>query len=247
MAAFASALVGHVIRKFNRLLLDWIVASSCRTGKSILSRTKRSRSLNDWILWRIHDFQYLFAAVIPFHAKCELERRVSEHYQLAPTRLDCGFCRIFCEQRSSAIDRNLGSSPAASEKALMIGVILLAFVGGAIGSVWRYSLSGWVAQRIGETLPVGTLVVNLTGSLLIGFVANYARSDLHREFADIVRVFVAVGICGGLTTFSSFILQTFHLLREKRFWIALANTLFSTVLCIGMVVAGWWLATLVLG
>ena len=247
MAAFASALVGHVIRKFNRLLLDWIVASSCRTGKSILSRTKRSRSFNDWILWRIHDFQYLFAAVIPLHAKCELERRVSEHYQLAPTRLDCGFCRIFCEQRSSAIDRNLGSSPAASEKALMIGVILLAFVGGAIGSVWRYSLSGWVAQRIGETLPVGTLVVNLTGSLLIGFVANYARSDLHREFADIVRVFVAVGICGGLTTFSSFILQTFHLLREKRFWIALANTLLSTVLCIGMVVAGWWLATLVLG
>jgi len=247
MAAFASALVGHVIRKFNRLLLDWIVASSCRTGKSILSRTKRSRSLNDWILWRIHDIQYLFAAVIPLHAKCELERRVSEHYQLAPTRLDCGFCRIFCEQRSSAIDRNLGSSPAASEKALMIGVILLAFVGGAIGSVWRYSLSGWVAQRIGETLPVGTLVVNLTGSLLIGFVANYARSDLHREFADIVRVFVAVGICGGLTTFSSFILQTFHLLREKRFWIALANTLLSTVLCIGMVVAGWWLATLVLG
>ena len=247
MAAFASALVGHVIRKFNRLLLDWIVASSCRTGKSILSRTKRSRSLNDRILWRIHDFQYLFAAVIPLHAKCELERRVSEHYQLAPTRLDCGFCRIFCEQRSSAIDRNLGSLPAASEKALMIGVILLAFVGGAIGSVWRYSLSGWVAQRIGETLPVGTLVVNLTGSLLIGFVANYARSDLHREFADIVRVFVAVGICGGLTTFSSFILQTFHLLREKRFWIALANTLLSTVLCIGMVVAGWWLATLVLG
>jgi len=157
----------------------------------------------------------------------------------------------------------------------MIGVILLAFVGGAIGSVWRYSLSGWVAQRIGETLPVGTLVVNLTGSLLIGFVANYARSDLHREFADIVCVFVGVGICGGLTTFSSFILQTFHLLREKRFWIALANILFSTVLCIGMqtfhllrekrfwialanilfstvlcigmIVAGWWLATLVLG
>jgi len=247
MAALSPAVVGHANRKLNRLFLDWIVASSGRTGKSVLSRTKRSTSLNDWILWRIHDFQHLFAAVIPLHAKCELERRVFEHYHLAAARFNCGFCRIFCEQRSSAIDRNLASSPAASEKALMIGVILLAFVGGAIGSVWRYSLSGWVAQRIGETLPVGTLVVNLTGSLLIGFVANYARSDLHREFADIVRVFVAVGICGGLTTFSSFILQTFHLLREKRFWIALANTLLSTVLCIGMVVAGWWLATLVLG
>ena len=129
----------------------------------------------------------------------------------------------------------------------MIAVIFLAFVGGAIGTVWRYSLSGWVAQRIGETLPFGTLVVNLTGSLLIGFVANYARPDLHREFADILRAFVVVGICGGLTTFSSFILQTFYLLRERRFWIALANLFFSTMLCVVVVVAGWWLATLVLG
>jgi crcB protein len=129
----------------------------------------------------------------------------------------------------------------------VIAFIFLAFVGGAIGTVWRYSLSGWVAQRIGETLPFGTLVVNLTGSLLIGFVANYARPDLHREFADILRAFVVVGICGGLTTFSSFILQTLYLLRERRFWIALANLFFSTILCVVMVVAGWWLATLVLG
>jgi fluoride exporter len=129
----------------------------------------------------------------------------------------------------------------------VIGVIILAFLGGAIGTVWRYSLSGWVAQRIGETLPFGTLVVNLTGSLIIGFAANYAGPDLHREFAEIVRAFVLVGICGGLTTFSSFTLQTFHLLREKRFWMALFNILFSTILCIVMVVVGWWLATLVLG
>jgi CrcB protein len=129
----------------------------------------------------------------------------------------------------------------------VIGVIVLAFLGGAIGSVWRYRLSGWVAQRIGETLPFGTLAVNLTGSLIIGFAANYARPDLHREFAEIVRAFVVIGICGGLTTFSSFALQTFHLLREKRFWMALVNILFSTILCIVMVAVGWWLATLVLG
>src|SRR5258708_37341184 len=99
MAAFASALVGYVIHKFNRFLLDWIVASSCRTGKSILSWTKRSTSLNDWILWRIHDFQHLFVAVISVHAKCELVRCISPHYHLAPTRLCGGFCRIFFEQR----------------------------------------------------------------------------------------------------------------------------------------------------
>jgi fluoride exporter len=110
-----------------------------------------------------------------------------------------------------------------------------------------YSRSGGVARRIGETLPLGKLVVNLVGSLLIGFAAHWARSDRHHAFAQIVRVFVMVGICGGLTTFSSFTLQTFHLLREKRFWIALANILFSAILCIAMVAAGWWLATLVLG
>jgi CrcB protein len=136
-------------------------------------------------------------------------------------------------------------APAPEEQ--VIGLILLVFVGGAIGSVWRYSLSGWVAQRIGETLPFGTLAVNLIGSLLIGFALNYARPELHRALAQIILAFVVVGICGGLTTFSSFILQTFHLLRQKRFWIALANILFSTILCIGMVAVGWWFATLVLG
>ena len=141
----------------------------------------------------------------------------------------------------------MGSSVAGPEKEFVIGVILFVFLGGAIGSVWRYSLSGWVARRIGETFPFGTLAVNLAGSLLIGFAANYARPDLHRAFAEIVRAFVMVGICGGLTTFSSFTLQTFHFLREKRFWIALANILVSTVLCIVMVAVGWWVATLVFG
>jgi fluoride exporter len=98
-----------------------------------------------------------------------------------------------------------------------------------------------------ETLPFGTLAVNLTGSLLIGFALNYARPELHRALSQTVLAFVVVGICGGLTTFSSFILQTFHLLRQRRFWIALANVLLSTILCIGMVAVGWWLATLVLG
>jgi fluoride exporter len=134
---------------------------------------------------------------------------------------------------------------ATPEIEVVIGTIVLVFVGGVIGTIWRYSWSGWLANRIGEIFPFGTFGVNLTGSLLIGFAAAYARPDGHHGYVDLVRGLVMVGICGGLTTFSSFSLQTFHLLREKRGWMALANILFSTVLCIAMVAAGWWLATLV--
>jgi fluoride exporter len=175
-----------------------------------------------------------------------LERDLAQHSRISLARLRRSYCRLFSLRCGRAADGNLGPvAPAAEER--VIGVILLVFVGGAIGSVWRYSWSGWVAQRIGETLPFGTLAVNLTGSLLIGFALNYARPELHRALSQSVLAFVVVGICGGLTTFSSFILQTFHLLRQKRFWIALANILLSTILCIGMVAVGWWLATLVLG
>jgi len=72
MAAFVSAVVGHLIHKFNRFVPNWIVASSRRTGKPVLSRTKRSTSFDDWILWRVHDFQHLFIAVIPLVANREL-------------------------------------------------------------------------------------------------------------------------------------------------------------------------------
>ena len=175
-----------------------------------------------------------------------MERSVAEHSRISLARLGGGYRWLFWLRCDRAADGNLGSAaPAAEER--VIGVVLLVFVGGAIGSVWRYSWSGWVAQRIGETLPFGTLAVNLTGSLLIGFALNYARPELHRALGQIVLAFVVVGICGGLTTFSSFILQTFYLLRARRFWVALANILFSTILCIGMVAVGWWLATLVLG
>jgi CrcB protein len=129
----------------------------------------------------------------------------------------------------------------------VIEAILLVLLGGAIGSVWRYSWSGFIAKRIGEIFPFGTLGVNLIGSLLIGLAAGYSRPDLPHAYADVVREFVMAGLCGGLTTFSSFSLQSFHLLREKRFWMALANIIFSTALCIMTVAAGWWLATLISG
>jgi CrcB protein len=118
-------------------------------------------------------------------------------------------------------------------------IILLVFSGGAIGSVWRYWLSGVVAESFGEVFPLGTLAVNVTGSLLIGL---FAGALSHHPKASIwLQPFLSVGVCGGLTTFSSFSLQTWNLLRSGRWGFALLNIVLSTALCLGCVSLGWWL------
>src|ERR1700704_2687654 len=111
-----------------------------------------------------------------------------------------------------------------------------------IGSVLRYWWSGWVANRIGETFPYGTLVVNLTGSFIVGLVAGYVTRVAGADLAQPARQFFAVGICGGLTTFSSFSLQTFNLILDRNRIPALLNIVVSTVGCLGLVVLGWMVA-----
>jgi fluoride exporter len=87
-------------------------------------------------------------------------------------------------------------------------------LGGALGSVSRYWLSGVVAARWGETFPWGTLVVNVTGSVLIGFLSALGLPEGRWLAPPGVRLFFMVGVCGGYTTFSSFSLQTLNLLRD---------------------------------
>jgi CrcB protein len=105
--------------------------------------------------------------------------------------------------------------------------------------MWRYWWSGFVAQRLGETFPFGTLVVNTVGSTLIGvFAGAIARVSSSAE-ATLLQQFLMIGVCGGLTTFSSFSLQTYNLFAEGRWLSALANILFSTAVCLGCVAMGW--------
>lgn len=120
----------------------------------------------------------------------------------------------------------------------------LVFVGGALGTMWRFWWSGLVAQRIGEWFPFGTLVVNVTGSFLIGLAANITARMVSPTMRQAGIEFFIVGICGGLTTFSSFSLQTFALLRVGRLDLATMNVFFSTLLCVFSVWVGWSLGRL---
>ena len=118
-------------------------------------------------------------------------------------------------------------------------------LGSALGGVGRYWLSGVVARRFGEALPVGTLVVNATGSFVIGFIATLTRPEGRLLMSASGRQFLMVGICGGYTTFSSFSLQTLNLAREGEWFYAGANVVASVLLCLLAVWLGHVLAELV--
>ena len=116
-------------------------------------------------------------------------------------------------------------------------IALYVALGGALGSVLRYWCSGLVASAFGETFPLGTLVVNVIGSGLIGIVAELTGPDGRLLVVPEVRQMVMVGVFGGFTTFSSFSLQTLALLQDGEWWLAALNVGLSVGLCL----LGVWL------
>jgi CrcB protein len=100
--------------------------------------------------------------------------------------------------------------------------ILLVGVGGFLGSIFRYVLSGWVHRILDNPwFPYGTLAVNVTGSLVIGFLAGLA--DSRSLFSSEARLFVFIGLLGGFTTFSSLTIETFSLARSAQLLAAVMN------------------------
>ena len=109
-------------------------------------------------------------------------------------------------------------------------------LGGALGTGARFWLSGVVAGNMGEAFPVGTLIVNITGSFVIGFFAGLIDPQGPFLIGPRVRQFVMMGFCGGYTTFSSFSLQTLELARAGDWLRAGLNCLLSVFGCL---VAVW--------
>ena len=87
-------------------------------------------------------------------------------------------------------------------------------LGSALGGMGRYWCSGAVARTFGETFPWGTIIVNVSGSLVIGFLATIMAPDGRMLVAPDARAFLMIGVCGGYTTFSSFSLRTLNLVRD---------------------------------
>jgi CrcB protein len=110
-------------------------------------------------------------------------------------------------------------------------------LGGAIGSILRYVMGGLDYRYSNGVFPISTLVVNVTGSLAIGFLwGTLDRFDISSN----VRMFIFIGILGGYTTFSTFSLETFNLIRDGEYRIALLNIIFSAILSVAAVFLGYF-------
>src|SRR5947209_4146453 len=115
-------------------------------------------------------------------------------------------------------------------------------LGGALGTGARYWASGLVAQRAGEFFPLGTLLVNISGSFVIGFFATATDPQGRLLVSPAFRQFFMIGLLGGYTTFSSFSLQTLDLALDGDWLKAGTNILLSLGGCLAAVWLGRVLA-----
>lgn len=108
--------------------------------------------------------------------------------------------------------------------------------GSAVGGVARYLLGGWVQQRTGSTFPIQTLLINITGSFLLGFLQHYALETT--AISPEVRTMLTIGFCGGYTTFSTFSFETVRMLEDGDWRPAVLYITLSVTLTIGAAVLG---------
>jgi fluoride exporter len=108
---------------------------------------------------------------------------------------------------------------------------------GAVGTIARYEMQGWVQHFTGAAFPWGTLAVNLLGCFLIGLITMLAEE--RRLIAPETRLIAAIGFMGAFTTFSTFALETVRFLAERQWLYAFGNLVLQNVLGIVAVFAGF--------
>lgn len=112
-------------------------------------------------------------------------------------------------------------------------------LGSALGGMARYACQSLLTDWLGPSFPWGTLLVNVSGSFVIGFFATLTGPDGRVLVSSNARQFVLVGLCGGYTTFSSFSLQTLNLAQDGEFVRAGLNIAASVVVCLLSVWLGY--------
>ena len=112
-------------------------------------------------------------------------------------------------------------------------------LGSALGGMARYGCSDLAARYLGVGFPWGTLIVNVTGSLIIGVLAALTVADGRFFVSPDARAFLMIGVCGGFTTFSALSLETLNLARDGQWFAVAANIVLSVVICLIAVWLGY--------
>jgi|DewCreStandDraft_5_1066085.scaffolds.fasta_scaffold01517_2 CrcB protein len=147
------------------------------------------------------------------------------------------------ERASARVRPDMPQPVARSSGAGCLGIFranlaphLAVSLGALLGAPARYLVSGWAVQRWGGAFPFGTLLINVTGSLLLGFYLTLVTERFSGRPST--RLFVTTGFLGAYTTFSTFSLETVHLVARGDFIGACTYTLGSVTLTLAAVVAG---------
>jgi len=112
----------------------------------------------------------------------------------------------------------------------------LVFAGGGLGSLLRYQLGRFINQTYLPTFPFATLVINIVASFILGCVLGYLAGQENQN--QPLKFLLAVGFCGGFSTFSTFSYETLTLFRQGQITIAFGNILLNVVLCLAATYLG---------
>jgi CrcB protein len=125
-----------------------------------------------------------------------------------------------------------------------LSLVLYVGLGGALGSVSRYALTYMIQSRLTSPFPVATLLINITGSLLLGFVVRYTADSA--SLSAETRLLLTTGFCGGYTTFSTFSYETARLYEDGDYRRAALYAALSVALSLAGMFAGFSLARVAL-
>ena len=122
---------------------------------------------------------------------------------------------------------------------------LIVALGSGIGGFLRYAISDFVYKYSPSLFPYGTLVVNIAGSFLLGFILFYL--DAVKLISAEMRLFLTVGLCGGLTTFSTFSYETVKLIQDSEYLLASTNVLLNVFITLLAVLLAAFISKLIIG
>ena len=124
-------------------------------------------------------------------------------------------------------------------------IYLIVALGSGVGGFLRYSISDIVYKYSPSLFPYGTLFVNILGSFLLGFILFYL--DAVKLISSEMRLFLTVGLCGGLTTFSTFSYETVKLIQDSEYLLASTNVLLNVFITLLAVLLAAFISKIIIG